>query len=160
MKRIILLAAMLLAAASSLNAQSTDNGDGTFTNPVIWADCPDPDVIRVGEDFYFVSTTMHLMPGAPVMHSKDLVNWEIISYIFDSIDETPRYSLEGGTVYGRGQWATSLRYRDGRFYAYFTPNDKPYKGYVTTIFPREVLSELQVIKGEYFGYSLSIKHLF
>jgi beta-xylosidase len=132
MKRFFVLALFLSLSVLSLKAQSSDNGDGTFTNPVIWADCPDPDVIRVGEDFYFVSTTMHLMPGAPVMHSKDLVNWEIVSYIFDRIEETPRYSLQEGTVYGRGQWATSLRYRDGRFYAYFTPNDQPYKGYVYT----------------------------
>lgn len=112
--------------------QSSDNGDGTFTNPVLWSDCPDPDLIRVGEDFYLVTTTMHLMPGAPVMHSKDLVNWEIVSYIFDRFEETPRYDMEEGTVYGRGQWATSLRYKDGKFYAYFTPNDQPPKGYVYT----------------------------
>lgn len=137
MKKIILSAAFIIASALTLTAQSSDNGDGTFTNPVIWADCPDPDVIRVGEDYYFVSTTMHLMPGAPVMHSKDLVNWEIVSYIFDRIEETPRYDMQEGTVYGRGQWATSLRYRDGVFYAYFTPNDKPYKGYVySTTDPR------------------------
>ena len=136
MKRLFILI-LSMAACIAADAQSSDNGDGTFTNPVIWADCPDPDVIRVGDDFYFVSTTMHLMPGAPVMHSKDLVNWEIVSYIFDRIEETPRYSLQEGTVYGRGQWATSLRYHSGRFYAYFTPNDQPYKGYVyTTADPR------------------------
>ena len=66
------------------------------------------------------------------MYSKDLVNWEIISYIYDRFEETPRYSLEDGTVYGRGQWATSLRYHNGKFYAYFTPNDQPAKGYVYT----------------------------
>ena len=137
MKRFLITALICISCAAA-KAQSSDNGDGTFTNPVIWADCPDPDVIRVGDDFYFVSTTMHLMPGAPVMHSKDLVNWEIVSYIFDRIEETPRYSLQEGTVYGRGQWATSLRHHNGRFYAYFTPNDQPYKGYVyTTEDPRE-----------------------
>ena len=59
----------------SAQAQSSDNGDGTFTNPMLWSDVPDPDVIRVDDNFYLVSTTMHLMPGAPVMRSKDLVNW-------------------------------------------------------------------------------------
>ncbi len=138
MKKTILLATLAISVLFTANAQSSDNGDGTFSNPVIWADCPDPDVIRVGDDFYFVSTTMHLMPGAPVMHSKDLVNWEIISYLYDRFEETPRYSMEEGTVYGRGQWATSLRYLDGRFYAYFTPNDQPSKGYVyTTENPRD-----------------------
>ena len=110
--------------------QSSDNGDGTFTNPVLWSDCPDPDLIRVGDDYYLVSTTMHLMPGAPIMHSKDLVNWETVSYVFDRLEETPNYDMEQGTVYGRGQWATSLRYKDGRFFAYFTPNDQPPKGWV------------------------------
>lgn len=121
---------MSLLSAHSLQAQSSDNGDGTFTNPVMWADVPDPDVIRVGDDFYLVSTTMHLMPGAPIMHSKDLVNWEIVSYLYDRLDDKPQYDLEEGTVYGRGQWATSLRYHDGRFYAYFSPNDTPFKGYL------------------------------
>ncbi len=146
MKRIILPAILAIAALFTANAQSSDNGDGTFSNPVIWADCPDPDIIRVGDDFYFVSTTMHLMPGAPIMHSKDLVNWEIISYLYDRFEETPRYSMEEGTVYGRGQWATSLRFRDGKFYAYFTPNDQPAKGYVyTTEDPRGKWERYSVI---------------
>ena len=138
MKRFLysaLLSALTLVTACSGNVkfapeQSSDNGDGTFTNPVLWSDCPDPDLIRVGDDYYLVTTTMHLMPGAPIMHSKDLVNWEIVGYIFDRLEETPYYSMEGGTVYGRGQWATSLRYKDGRFFAYFTPNDQPPKGWV------------------------------
>ena len=81
MKKHFLLACLLMAMggiwAGPANAQCGDNGDGTFSNPVFWADVPDPDVIRVGDDFYMVSTTMHLVPGAPIMHSKDLVNWEI-----------------------------------------------------------------------------------
>ena len=72
-------------------------------------------MIRVGDYFYMVSTTMHLMPGAPVMRSKDLVNWETVSYLFDKLHETPKYDMEEGTVYGRGQWATSIRYHDGKF---------------------------------------------
>ena len=113
-----------------LRAQSNDNGDGTFTNPVLWSDVPDPDVIRVGDNFYLMSTTMHLSPGAPVMRSKDLVNWKIVSYVFDKLTDTPNYNLNKGTVYGRGQWATSLRYYHGKYYVYFSPNDKPYRGYV------------------------------
>lgn len=89
-------------------------------------------MIRVGDDFYMVSTTMHLVPGAPIMHSKDLVNWEIVSYLYDRLDDKPNYDLKEGTVYGRGQWATSLRYHNGTYYAYFSPNDTPYKGYVYT----------------------------
>ncbi len=90
---------------------------------MLWADVPDPDVIRVGDTFYMVSTTMHLMPGAPVMRSKDLKNWETVGYIFDKLTDSPKYDLQQGTVYGRGQWATSLKYHEGRFWALFAPNE-------------------------------------
>lgn len=116
----------------------TANAADTFKNPVMWADVPDPDVIRVGDDFWLVSTTMHLMPGAPIMHSKDLVNWQTVSYLFDTLNDTPKYDMKGGTVYGRGQWATSLRYHNGTYYALFSPNDEPYRAYVyTTQDPRK-----------------------
>ena len=92
-------------------------------NPMLWADVPDPDVIRVDDTFYMVSTTMHLMPGAPVMASRDLKNWETVGYIFDRLTDSPKYDLQEGTVYGRGQWATSLKYHDGRFWALFAPNE-------------------------------------
>ncbi len=92
-------------------------------NPMLWADVPDPDVIRVGDTFYMVSTTMHLMPGAPVMKSRDLKNWQTVGYVFDRLTDSPKYDLSEGTVYGRGQWATSLKYHKGRFYALFAPNE-------------------------------------
>ena len=92
-------------------------------NPMLWADVPDPDVIRVDDTFYLVSTTMHLMPGAPVMASKDLKNWETVGYIFDRLTDSPKYDLLEGTAYGRGQWATSLKYHNGRFYALLAPNE-------------------------------------
>lgn len=134
--RVILLIVAIVATTGWLNtiAGKLDSHfvSSGFQNPVIWADVPDPDVIRVGDDFYMVSTTMHLMPGCPVMHSRDLVNWETIGYVFDHLDDSPRYSLEGGTVYGKGQWATSIRYRNGRFYLLFSPNDQPYKSYIYT----------------------------
>ena len=63
-----------------------------IANPMLWADVPDPDVIRVGDTFYLVSTTMHLMPGAPVMASKDLKNWETVGYIFDRLSIANRLS--------------------------------------------------------------------
>lgn len=118
----------LLFFVMAATTQATD----TFKNPMLWADVPDPDVIRVGDDFYLVSTTMHLMPGAPIMKSKDLVNWKTVGYIFDRLTDTPNYDLNGCTAYGRGQWATSLRYHNGRFYALFSPNDKPFKSYIYT----------------------------
>lgn len=100
-----------------------------FTNPVIFADVPDMDAIRVGKDFYMVSTTMHLMPGVPIMKSQDLVNWEIISYVVPEIKDSPEYDLEGGNVYGQGQWASSLRFHKGKFYVFFATN-RPQKTYI------------------------------
>lgn len=93
-------------------------GKDMFTNPVIFSDVPDVDAIRVGDTYYMVSTTMHMMPGAPIMRSKDLVNWEIISYLYDEIKDSPFYDLEGGDVYSAGQWASSIRYHNGRFYVF------------------------------------------
>ena len=125
-----LLAYILLGIATMIATGAAYASQGTMRNPMLWADVPDPDVIRVGDDWYMVSTTMHLMPGAPVMRSKDLVNWETIGYVFDSLHDTPRYDLIDGTVYGKGQWATSLRYRDGVYYVLFSPNDQPYRSYI------------------------------
>lgn len=90
---------------------------------MLWADVPDPDIIRVDDTYYLVSTTMHLMPGAPVMRSKDLKNWETVGYIFDRLTDSPKYDMQKGTVYGRGQWATSLKYHKGKFYALLAPNE-------------------------------------
>lgn len=128
----VALSALTGMEAAPLGKNPVEVQSATFKNPVVWADVPDPDVIRVGDYFYMVSTTMHLMPGAPVMRSKDLVNWETVSYLFDELHETSKYDMEGGTVYGRGQWATSIRYHDGKFYALFSPNDVPYRSFVYT----------------------------
>ena len=114
----------MFTAALLLCAVVVRAGDVEPTpNPILWADVPDPDVIRVGDTYYMVSTTMHLMPGAPVMRSKDLTHWEIEGYIFDRLVDSPKYDLKEGTVYGRGQWATSLKYHKGKFYALFAPNE-------------------------------------
>ncbi|WP_434981324.1 glycoside hydrolase family 43 protein [Daejeonia sp. YH14] len=101
-----------------------------FTNPIMWADIPDLSVTRNGDDFYLISTTMHLMPGAPIMHSKDLVHWEMSSYVFQTLNDNSKYDLLDGTVYGRGQWASSIRYHKGKFYVLFSPNDEPFKSYI------------------------------
>ena len=87
-----LLTMALSVSLLSANAQQVwtpDNGDGTFTNPLMWGDWPDPDIIRVGNEFYMVSTSMHYVPGSPVAKSKDLVNWEMLSYAVDRYDEDP-----------------------------------------------------------------------
>ena len=103
----------------------------TFRNPVINADVPDISVCKVADNYYMISTTMHLMPGGPIMKSKDMVNWETIGYVFDRIDDGDRYNLiDGQTVYGQGQWASSIRYHMGKFYVWFTANGAPGKGFV------------------------------
>lgn len=121
-----------------------------YTNPVMWADVPDMSITRSGSDYYLISTTMHLMPGAPVMTSKDLVHWETASYVFDSITDNSKYNLLDGTVYGRGQWASSIRYHKGKYYVLFSPNDNPYKSFLyTTKNPSEGNWEL-ITRSEHF----------
>ena len=126
MKRIyFILAGILLMQAASVRADDYETLHmEKIQNPMLWADVPDPDVIRVGDTYYLVSTTMHLMPGAPIMTSKDLKNWETVGYIFDRLADSPKYDLLNGTVYGRGQWATSLKYHNGKFYALLAPNER------------------------------------
>jgi len=86
-------------------------------NPVIWADFPDPAVIRVDDTYYMSTTTMHMNPGVPVLKSTNLVDWELICYAYDILADTPALRLEDGTnAYGRGSWASSLRYHNGLFY--------------------------------------------
>ena len=115
-KRLILV---LMGTVVTMAVQ----GQTVIKNPMLWADVPDPDVIRVDDTFYLVSTTMHLMPGAPIMKSKDLKNWETVGYVFDKLTDSPKYDLLEGTAYGRGQWATSLKYHNGKFYALLAPNE-------------------------------------
>lgn len=126
--RKVLLTVMLLTLTPTLLMVKADDyatlHEEKIQNPMLWADVPDPDVIRVGDTFYMVSTTMHLMPGGPVMASKDLKNWETVGYIFDKLTDSPKYDLREGTVYGRGQWATSLKYHKGKFYALLAPNER------------------------------------
>src|SRR6478735_1583105 len=118
----LLLAAALFATARAENPLPWgDQGDGTFRNPILPADYSDPDVIRVGDDFYLVASEFHFM-GIQVPHSKDLVNWTIISRVFDRLDLDPKYDKM--RAYSQGTWAPSLRHHDGLFYLYVcTPRD-------------------------------------
>ncbi|MBN2001297.1 glycoside hydrolase 43 family protein [candidate division KSB1 bacterium] len=86
-------------------------------NPVIHADVPDMSMIRVGDTYYMSSTTMHMNPGVPIMKSKDLVNWEIVNYAYDILDDVDELNLKNGkSSYGRGSWASCIRYHDGLYY--------------------------------------------
>lgn len=97
-----------------------DQGDGTYINPIIHADYADPDVVRVGDDFYMTASSFANMPGLPVLHSRDLVNWRIVNHVverfpFDDYDRVQ---------HGRGIWAPSLRYHNGRFWVFFGAPDE------------------------------------
>ena len=86
-------------------------------NPVIFADVPDMSMIRVGDTYYMSSTTMHMSPGVPIMKSKDLINWQIVSYAYDILGDVDDLNLiNGKNSYGRGSWASCIRYHDGTFY--------------------------------------------
>ncbi|MBN2012124.1 glycoside hydrolase 43 family protein [candidate division KSB1 bacterium] len=86
-------------------------------NPIIWADVPDVAVIRVGNVYYMSSTTMHMSPGLPIMKSKNLVNWEMLNYAYNRLVENDAMNLENGKfTYGRGSWASCLRYHNGVYY--------------------------------------------
>lgn len=102
-----------------------------YRNPILNMDVPDMALCHANGYYYMVSTTMHLMPGGPIMRSKDMKTWETVSYVFDSINDGDRYNLiNNKTVYGQGQWASSIRYHNGKFYVWFTVNGAPGKGFV------------------------------
>ncbi|MEO6637958.1 MAG: family 43 glycosylhydrolase, partial [Ginsengibacter sp.] len=120
--RLIIIPLLCLALSeNNLLAQSvhSDNGDGTYTNPLISADFPDPDVIRVDDMYYMVTTTMFVFPGATVLKSPDLVNWQYCSNAVPRFDFSNCYNLDTCNRYGHGQWATSMKYHNGKFYLLF-----------------------------------------
>jgi xylan 1,4-beta-xylosidase len=121
-------AGIALAAAGHARAQRTwtaDNGNGTFSNPLFYDEFSDPDLIRVGDDYYLTGTTMHAMPGLPVLHSRDLVNWELMSYALDRLDLGPEFRLEDGKeIYGKGIWAPTFRYHNGTFHIFSNVNGR------------------------------------
>jgi len=98
-----------------------DQGNGTYINPVLNADYSDPDVIRVGEDYYMVCSEFHFM-GMPVLHSKDLVNWTIISRVYDEFKFSPEYDTNDR--YAGGSWAPAIRYHDNKYWIYFCTPDE------------------------------------
>ena len=107
--RIGLVIAVFFSGLSSSNAQAT--------NPIIYADVPDISMIRVGDTYYMSSTTMHMSPGLPIMKSKDLVNWQLVSYAYNNLDDTDELNLVNGkSTYGRDSWASRLRYHNNTYY--------------------------------------------
>jgi len=110
MTKLVLTAFILIFSTLKLHGQQA-------ANPVIYADVPDMSMLRVGNTYYMSSTTMHMSPGVAVMKSTDLVNWKIVSYAYDVLDNVDELNLNNGkSTYGRGSWASSLRYHNGVFY--------------------------------------------
>ena len=99
------------------DGQSLEHEGAAVSNPIMLTDAPDPDVVRVEDTYYMVSTSMHMMPGSPIMKSTDLVHWEIIGYPYDRLEENDAHNLRNGmNIYGKGSWANSLKVYNGKFY--------------------------------------------
>lgn len=115
MNRKFILSIGLIAfqgICTALFAQS-----GQAQNPLIFADVPDLSMLRVGDTYYMSSTTMHMSPGLPIMKSKDLVNWKLVSYAYDTLADMDELNLANGkSTYGRGSWASSIRYHNNTYY--------------------------------------------
>lgn len=108
------LSALALGAAMVGSASAV-----TVNNPIIWSDTPDPSIVRKGDSYYMVTTTMHFAPGVPVFKSTDLAQWRTVSYAYETLANNDNINLNGGKdAYGKGSWASSIRYRekDGYFY--------------------------------------------
>jgi beta-xylosidase len=115
------LSVLTLRAQSSIsNVWVADQGDGTYKNPIIHADYSDPDVVRVGDNYYLVSSSFEDIPGLPVLHSRDLVNWTIIGH---ALLRQPPFDHYSATQHGNGVWAPSIRYHNGEFYIYYPDPD-------------------------------------
>lgn len=135
MKKITSLAALMLCVGLTSMAQDgyvsdvwcADQGDGTYRNPVLYADYSDPDVCRVGDDFYLTSSSFNCLPGLQLLHSRDLVNWEIVGaaipWTFPVYDDT-KSEADVKPPHGRHVWAPSIRYHRGRYYIFWGDPDE------------------------------------
>jgi beta-xylosidase len=118
-----LLVLLLMDGGKPSSAQKVSSTH-IYTNPILFADYSDPDVIRTGKDFYMIASSFHFVPGIPILHSLDLVHWEIAGHVLSRLNFDPRYDMNGGNRYGGGVWAPSVRFHDGRYYVYFPTPDE------------------------------------
>ncbi|KHL25468.1 xylan 1,4-beta-xylosidase [Croceibacterium mercuriale] len=136
MLRALLRLSVPLALLSA-PAQAQDAAPATYTNPILWADYSDPDVIRVGDRYYMVSSSFHLSPGLPVLESADLISWRIIGHVLPRLPFGPLYDMPGphtltdaiskpigGTKYASGPWAPAIRHHAGKFWVYVATPDE------------------------------------
>lgn len=119
---LLMMLALPMAAWAQYKSQvwSPDNGNGTYTNPVINADYSDPDVCVAGEDYYLTASSFNCIPGLPILHSKDLVNWEIVGHAVKELEPKQEFDRPS---HGNGIWAPSIRYHNGEFYIYWGDPD-------------------------------------
>jgi len=111
----------LIAQTNALSKSwVSDNGDGTYTNPVLYADYSDPDAIRVGDDYYLTASSFNCTPGLPILHSKDLVNWELIGH---ALPKQPPLDVFNKVQHGGGVWAPCIRFHNNEFYIYYPDPD-------------------------------------
>ena len=130
---LILFTSSVFSLSSFAQSWTADNGNGTYTNPLFYDEFSDPDILRVGDDYYLAGTTMHSVPGLVILHSKDLVNWENVSYCFDRFDfPDDQFSLKNHKeIYGQGVWAPAIRYANGQFYVFTNINGKGLQCYTS-----------------------------
>lgn len=125
--KLVLIICMLFCLTDNIAQQNysskawvADNGDGTYKNPILHADYSDPDAIRVGDDYYMTASSFDAVPGLPILHSKDLVNWSIISY---ALLRQPPFEHFSSTQHGNGVWAPAIRYHNKEFHIYYPDPD-------------------------------------
>ncbi len=127
-RQLFLSVLLITVLATEVSAQQNtiskvwvaDNGDGTYKNPIIHADYSDPDAIRVGDDYYLISSSFNHAPGLPILHSKDLVNWTIIGHALQQQIPLAHFNK---VQHGNGVWAPSIRYHNNEFYIYYPDPD-------------------------------------
>jgi beta-xylosidase len=109
-----------VAAASVSHVWVADKGDGTYRNPILHADYSDPDVIRVGSDFYMTASSFDAVPGLPILHSRDLVNWQLIGH---ALPQQPPLEVYARPQHGNGVWAPAIRRHNGTYYIFYPDPD-------------------------------------
>lgn len=126
-RRILFLTTLLALGAGTLSAREyrsevwcADNGDGTYRNPILHADYSDPDVVRVGDDYWMTASSFQCVPGLPILHSKDLVNWTLVNHALPCLTPEDYFSQAQP---GRGVWAPCIKFHDGFYYIYWGDPD-------------------------------------
>lgn len=126
MRKKILFIAGMMACCTWAGAQEisqtwvADKGNGTYQNPVLYADYSDPDVCAAGDDFYMTASSFNCIPGLPILHSRDLVNWSLVNYALPV--QEPKEFFDKAQ-HGKGVWAPAIRFHKGEFYIYWGDPD-------------------------------------